>query len=85
MALCNSANGNTVNIGDVDGKLEQMQLDMLEINKLLGAMKIEDVGRRGEPAWNAWTISGGLYANIGNLRKWVRDAIKEAVGESIHT
>jgi hypothetical protein len=66
-----------MNIGDVDGELQRMQAEMLEINELLETMKIENVGRRDEPAWNAWAISGGLYVGIGNLRKWVRDAIKD--------
>ena len=66
-----------MNTDEAVEKLERMQGEMLEINTMLKPMARRDVGRRDEPAWNAHSMSGGLYCSLGALRREINKAVKE--------
>jgi hypothetical protein len=66
-----------MNVGEALEALERMESEMGEINAMLEPMAKKNLGRRDEPAWCAWAISGGLELSIGRLRGWIQLAIKD--------
>lgn len=66
-----------MNIGEAIEALNRMEAEMREINAMLKPMARRDPANRGEPAWNAYSISGAHVKSIERLRGWIQAAVRE--------